>query len=99
MDKICINFIMKFEWNEKKSHSNLVKHGIDFKAAKAIWDDPNRIEIYTEYPIENRNIIIGKIGKKLWVSIFTMRGNSIRIISVRRSRKKETELYDQKENS
>lgn len=77
----------------------MVKHGIDFHTAKAIWDDPNRVEIHTEYPIENRNILIGKIGKKLWVSIFTKRGNSIRIISVRRARKKENKLYDQKENS
>ena len=44
---------MKFEWNDQKSRSNLVKHGIDFNTATAIWDDPNRIEIHTEYPNEN----------------------------------------------
>jgi len=90
---------MKFEWDDKKSHSNLVKHGIDFNTAKALWEDPDRVEIHTEYPIENRYILIGKIGGKLWASIFTMRGNTIRIISVRPIRKKETTLYDQKENS
>jgi len=90
---------MKFEWDNEKNHTNLNKHGIDFNTAKALWDDPNRIEIHTGHPIENRNILIGKIGKKLWASIFTMRGNTIRIISVRRARKKETKLYDQKENS
>jgi len=77
----------------------MIKHGIDFTTAKALWEDPNRIEIHTGHPIENRTIIIGKIGKNLWASIFTMRGNTIRIISVRRARKKETKLYDQKENS
>ena len=90
---------MQFEWNDKKSRSNMIKHGIDFNTAKALWDDPNRIEIHTAYPVENRNILIGKIGEKLWASIFTMRGNTIRIISVRRARKKETKLYDEKENS
>jgi len=90
---------MNFEWDDEKNHINMSKHGIDFDTAKALWDDPNRVEIHIPYPIENRNILIGKIGKKLWVSIFTMRDNSIRIISVRRARKKETKLYDQKENS
>ena len=90
---------MKFEWDNEKNLTNLKKHGIDFNAAKALWDDPNRIEIHTAHPIENRIILIGRIGKKLWASIFTMRGNTIRIISVRRARKKELKLYGQKENS
>ena len=90
---------MNFEWDDEKNHINMSKHGIDFDTAKVLWDDPNRVEIHIPYTIENRNILIGKIGKKLWVSIFAIRGNSIRIISVRRARKKETKLYDQKENS
>ena len=90
---------MKFEWDNDKNHTNLNKHGIDFNTAKALWDDPKRIEIHTGHPIENRNTLIGKIGEKLWASIFTIRGNTIRIISVRRARKKEIKLYDQKENS
>jgi uncharacterized DUF497 family protein len=90
---------MQFEWDNDKNHTNLNKHGIDFNTAKALWDDPKRIEIHTGHPIENRNILIGKIGKKLWASIFTIRGNTIRIIFVRRARKKEIKLYDQKENS
>jgi len=56
---------MQFEWNDKKSRSNMIKHNIDFTMAKALWDDPNRIEIHTEHPIENRTILIGKIGEKL----------------------------------
>jgi len=49
--------------------------------------------------LEDRNILIGKIGRKLWTAIYTCRGNTIRIISVRRSREKETKLYEQKEVS
>ena len=90
---------MNFEWDDEKNNTNLNKHGIDFNTAKALWNDPNRIEIHTAHPIENRIILIGRIGKKLWASIFTMRGNTIRIISVRRARKKELKLYGQKENS
>ena len=28
------NKVMKFEWDADKSHSNEVKHGIDFETAK-----------------------------------------------------------------
>ena len=90
---------MRFEWDDEKSCTNKAKHDIDFDTAKELWDDPNRVEILTSYPLENRSILIGKIDKALWTAIFTRRSNSIRIISVRRTRKKEAELYGEKENS
>lgn len=90
---------MKFEWDEKKSAINLSKHGIDFNAAKALWEDEDRIQIQTPFPIENRSILIGKIGAKLWAAVYTHRNNAIRIISVRRARKKEAGIYEQKEIS
>ena len=97
--KICIIYIMRFEWDDKKSRNNKAKHDIDFDTAKKLWKDTNRVEILTSYPLENRSILIGKIDKKLWTAIFTRRSNSIRIISVRRTRKKEAKLYGEKENS
>ena len=90
---------MKFEWDEKKSAINLSKHGIDFETAAELWDDEDRIQIQTAFPIENRSILIGKIGEKLWAAIYTRRNNAIRIISVRRARQKEAKFYEQKENS
>ena len=87
---------MNFEWDEKKSRANRSKHGIDFNSATELWNDPDRIEIQTNFTNENRNALIGKIGGKLWTAIFTPRENAFRIISVRRARKKETTLYEQK---
>ncbi len=89
---------MIFEWDDEKSHSNQVKHGIDFDTAKALWDDANRVEIQSPYPLESRTILIGKLDKKVWTAIFTRRRSAIRLISVRRARKREANLYDQKEN-
>ena len=90
---------MTFEWDEKKSDINITKHGIDFSAATKLWDDEDRIQIQTTFPIENRSILIGKIGEKLWAAVYTHRNNAIRIISVRRARKKEAKIYEKKENS
>jgi len=89
---------MKFEWDAKKRLSNESKHGIDFETAKQLWKDRNRIEIQTSYPIENRSILIAQFNKKHWTAIFTRRADAIRIISVRRSRKREVELYEKEKN-
>ena len=70
----------------------------DFDTARALCDDGNRVEIRSPFPLENRRILIGKLRKKLWTAIFTRRGSALRIISVRRARKREANLYDQKEN-
>ncbi|MBC8212733.1 MAG: BrnT family toxin, partial [Gammaproteobacteria bacterium] len=43
---------------------------------------------------EPRFLVIGLIAHKHWSAVITYRGSTIRIISVRRSRKKEVELYE-----
>ncbi|MBW1925209.1 MAG: BrnT family toxin [Deltaproteobacteria bacterium] len=86
---------MIFEWNEEKSRNNERKHGIDFQEATRLWDDKDRVEIKAPYPLENRYILIGRLGEKNWTAIYTMRGAATRIISVRRSRKKEIDLYEE----
>lgn len=85
---------MHFEWDPQKSLRNAEKHSIDFETATALWKDEQRVEIETPYPIENRHIIIANFRHKLWTAVFTYRQKTIRIISVRRARKKERELYE-----
>jgi uncharacterized protein len=87
------NSDITFEWDSEKSLSNQTKHGIDFDTARALWDDGSRVEIQSSYPLENRSILIAKLEKKLWTAIFTRRGSALRIISVRRARKQEANLY------
>lgn len=87
---------MPFDWDPQKSIANKEKHGIDFETAKRLWFDENRVEIHASHPVEDRWILISKKDDKLWTAIYTLRGNTIRIISVRRSREKEVDLYDEK---
>ncbi len=72
-----------------------MKHKIDFESAKSLWEDADRIEIRAPHPLENRCVLIGKIGKQLWSAVYTLRGETIRMISVRRSKKQEMKLYEQ----
>jgi len=83
-----------FEFDPKKSESNLEKHGIDFVEAQAIWQDPDFIEVQAKSEDEPRCVVMGMIGGKHWSAIITYRSEKIRIISVRRSRDSEVALYE-----
>lgn len=85
---------MNFEFDNNKSKTNRQKHGIDFVEAQKLWDDPDRIEIPTKNLDEARFVLIAKIEDKYWSAIFTFREDKIRIISVRRSRKNEKNIYE-----
>jgi uncharacterized DUF497 family protein len=85
---------MDFEFYDKKSKANKKKHGIDFIEAQKIWGDPEHIEIPARTEDEPRHLVIGKIGEKYWSAVITVRTTKIRIISVRRSRKEEIEIYE-----
>jgi hypothetical protein len=85
---------MEFEFDRRKSQTNKKKHGIDFVEAQALWNDPDRIEIPAVTIDEPRFILIGKIFDTHWSTIITYRGEKIRIISVRRSRREEIEIYE-----
>ena len=86
---------MEFEFDLKKSLSNKGKHGIDFGEAQALWNDPHLLEIEARTSDEQRFLLIGMIDGKHWSAVVTYRGDKIRIISVRRSRKEEVGLYEE----
>lgn len=83
-----------FEYDENKSRSNLVKHGIDFVEAQKLWNDPNLLEIPARTQDEPRFLVIAKIDNKHWSGVITYREQNIRIISIRRSRTEEIDLYE-----
>ncbi|MDD5285567.1 MAG: BrnT family toxin [Desulfuromonadaceae bacterium] len=85
---------MAFEFDPEKSVVNREKHGIDFVQAQAIWGDADYIEIPLKTGDEMRFMVIGMIEGKFWSGIITYRGESIRIISVRRSRREEISIYE-----
>ncbi|MBZ5537291.1 MAG: BrnT family toxin [Acidobacteriia bacterium] len=85
---------MEFEFDPQKSRANQAKHGIDFVEAQKLWEDSAVLEIPARTDDEPRFVVIGKIQDACWSAIITYRGERIRIISVRRSRKEEEDLYE-----
>jgi uncharacterized DUF497 family protein len=85
---------MQFEWDENKSASNKIKHGIEFKEAQILWEDCNRLEFSVKTDGEQRFLTIGLIHTKHWTAVITYRELNIRIIFVRRSRIEAVRLYE-----
>lgn len=85
---------VQFEYDPAKSQNNKSKHGINFEEAQLLWHDVCRVEIQARSVTEPRFLIIGKVQGKHWSAIVTYRDEAIRIISVRRSRESEVELYE-----
>jgi hypothetical protein len=83
-------------WDENKRQRNIVKHGIDFIGAEAIFDEfmftreDNR-ESYGEIRFSAIGIKEGRVV----TLIYTERNDQVRIISIRKATKNETEYYFQ----
>jgi len=86
---------MEFEWDEEKATLNERKHGVPFPFATRIFLDENRLEwIDTRRQYgEPRWITVGLIeGIEITVA-YTLRGETIRLISARKAERHEREDY------
>lgn len=84
----------EFEWDEAKNASNKKKHGVSFEEAEAIWDDTTFAELHVMDTPEDRWVAIGRVAKGSYLTAaITYRGERVRIISARKSTKKEIDEY------
>ena len=86
--------MLSFQFDEAKSQSNHSKHGIDFIETQQLWLDADLLEIPAKTVDEHRYLVVGMIHEKHWSAVITYREDNIRIISVRRSREEEIQLYE-----
>jgi uncharacterized DUF497 family protein len=85
---------MEFEWDEAKADSNRVKHGIDFRVAIEIFDDPRSLTVIDPRSYgEERYQVVGIVRGRLLQVVCTMRGDACRIISARRASYRERTTY------
>lgn len=85
---------MGFEHDSEKSAENKRKHGVDFEEAQALWSDSALVEIPARVSDEPRWVVIGRMAEEHWSAVITRRNDNVRIISVRRSRDEEVEIYE-----
>lgn len=87
---------MKFTWDEKKRKANIKKHGLDFVDAEPVFSgltctiNDDRFDYG-----EERFITMGLLYGVVCVIAHTERGETIRIISMRKATKHEQEIFFQ----
>ena len=89
---------LKFSWDTTKAQTNLEKHHISFEEAKTVFSDENARLIYDpdHSDDEERFILLGLSHKlKILTVVHCYRDDdqNIRIISARKSTKKEAKQY------
>ena len=86
---------MRFEWDERKRHANLEKHGLDFLDVIEVFEAPHIVVPSTHKGEEARFLAIGVLAERLVTVVFTIRSQAIRIISFRRARREERQAYQE----
>ena len=81
-----------FEWDEAKRSSNIDKHGIDFRDAVGIFDEPH-LTFPSVRKDEERQVTLGLLGATVIALVWTDRDGTIRLISARAARRHEREIY------
>ena len=83
-----------YEWDREKAKRNKIKHGVSFKTATAVFDDPHRLDLPDNSHSfdEARRKVIGMADGILFV-IYTERGERIRLISAREAEEDERSDY------
>ncbi|WP_457092520.1 BrnT family toxin [Microvirga sp. P5_D2] len=90
-----MNTPTEFEWDDAKAERNLAKHGVSFDYAVQVFLDEACIIFDASQTDqgEARSKAVGAIERRLFVVVFTMRGEVCRVISARRTNASEEKRY------
>ena len=84
-----------YEWDVAKAASNLAKHGVSFLDATEVFEDPGRVEVDVSHTADDevRFKIVGTFEGRLLAVVYTLRGDTVRLISARPTNRAEEKLY------
>lgn len=86
---------MNFEYDTDKDNINRLKHKVSLEVGKEVFLDKNRnvfVDDRKDYQ-ETRYVTTGLIEDRLYVVVYTIRDDMIRLISVRKANKREQSRY------
>jgi len=85
-----------FEFDPVKDQINQKKHGISFLQAQALWEGDHIIVPAKNLKEEHRYLLLGTLGRKIYLAVYTIRDDKIRLISCHRADKKWEKYYEEK---
>lgn len=85
---------MSYEFDTSKDESNIDKHGVSLAEAEGFeWETAVVREDTRRQYAEQRFEATGYIGQRLYVMIYCLRSDAIRVISLRKSNSREEKRY------
>jgi len=85
---------MGYEFDPAKDESNTDKHGLSLGDADGFeWETAVVREDARQRYVEPRFTAIGYIGDRLHVMVFCLRGEAVRVISLRKANSREVKSY------
>ena len=87
---------MNFEWDNQKSNACYEQRGFDFLFVTKAFFDLRRVVLADERRSygEHRYQLFGKIEHRLFIVIYTLRQDAVRIISARKANQREIKFYE-----
>lgn len=84
-----------FEWDARKARANRAKHGVDFADSVGVFEDDRALTIRDDDQQEERWLTTGSdfLGRVL-VVCYTIRAETIRLISARKATRRERKEYE-----
>ena len=88
---------MRFEWDAAKNQSNLAKHGLDFADAESVFAGPCITFVDDRFDYgQERFIPLGLLAGRLVAIAHAQRGETTRIISMRKGNRREEKIYQKR---
>lgn len=85
---------MDMEFDPEKNKRNIAIRGIDFSIV-ANFDFDSALEIDQIVNKELRHFALGLLGSRLYALVYTLRGDTVRVISLRKANTREVLKYEQ----
>jgi len=91
---------VEYEFDSAKENRNIAERGLSLALAPLVFEDLVHIadDDRRDYG-ERRQVAYGRIDGRLFVCVFTDRGEVRRIISLRRANSRERRAYDPQDHS
>ena len=86
---------MQIGFDPDKEARNREKHGVSLAFGAEVLADIGRLDVVDvrfDYG-EDRFVSYGRVGRRVWVCVFARRGETYRIISVRKANERERQRY------
>ncbi len=86
-----------YVWDERKRKSNLKKHGLDFRDANLVYENPDKCTYDASRDDEYRlmDVALALVKGRLLTLVYTEQDNMVRVISFRNASRTERRQYEQ----